>query len=96
MLESQFQARLIKELKTVFPDCVVLKNDANYLQGFPDLTVLHGDRWAVLEVKGSASAPLQPNQSYYIRTLARLSFSSIIYPENKRQVLRALTEFFAD
>ena len=38
--ENQFQAKLIRELKTVFPGCVVLKNDASYLQGFPDLLIL--------------------------------------------------------
>ena len=44
--ENQFQAQLIKDLKTTFPDCVVLKNDANYLQGFPDLLILCNNKWA--------------------------------------------------
>ena len=41
MLESKFQAGLIKELKERFPGCMVLKNDPNYIQGIPDLTVLY-------------------------------------------------------
>ena len=51
MKENRFQAKLIEELKLIFPDCIVLKNDSNYIQGFPDLTVLYGELWAVLECK---------------------------------------------
>ena len=51
MLESNFQASLIRELKQLFPGCIVLKNDADYLQGVPDLLVLHGKYWASLECK---------------------------------------------
>jgi len=49
MLESAFQANLIKELETLFVGCVILKNDANYIQGFPDLLILYKNNWAVLE-----------------------------------------------
>ena len=28
MLENKFQANLIKELKRLFPGCIVMKNDA--------------------------------------------------------------------
>ena len=41
MLENKFQANLIKELKARFPDCIVMKNDPTYIQGIPDLLVLH-------------------------------------------------------
>ena len=51
MLESRFQAKLIKELKDRFPECVVLKNDPNYIKGFPDLSVFFQDKWAWLETK---------------------------------------------
>ena len=40
MLESQFQAKLIKELKKLFPGCIVMKSDSGYLQGIPDLLIL--------------------------------------------------------
>ena len=64
--ESGFQARLIGRLKTMFPGCFVLKNDANYIQGFPDLTVLYKNKWALLECKRGSEAHKQPNQQYYI------------------------------
>ena len=46
MLESNFQAQLIKELKKMFPGCIVIKNDSSYIQGIPDLTIL--DRKSVV------------------------------------------------
>lgn len=51
MLENKFQANLIKELKARFPGCIVMKNDPTYIQGIPDLLVLHKDKWASLECK---------------------------------------------
>ena len=46
MLESKFQSDLIKKLKKMFPNCIVMKNDSSYIQGIPDLTVLYKDKWA--------------------------------------------------
>lgn len=94
MLENKFQSDLIKELKEMFPGCVVLKNDPNYIQGFPDLTVLYFDKWAVLECKKSENEPYQPNQSYYVDKLDNMSFSRFIYPENKEEVLYELRQAF--
>ena len=44
MLENKFQANLIKELKRLFPGCIVMKNDASYIQGIPDLLILYNDK----------------------------------------------------
>jgi hypothetical protein len=93
-LESKFQAELIKELKVLFPDCIVLKNDPNYIQGMPDLTILWNDKWATLEAKKSATASHQPNQDYYVHRMNSMSFSSFIYPENKEEVLYELQQSF--
>ncbi len=41
--ENKFQADLIKELKQLFPGCIILKNDANYIQGIPDLTIFYNE-----------------------------------------------------
>ena len=90
MLESEYQALLIEKLKELFPDCLVLKNDPNYIQGIPDLTVLYKDRWALLEVKASAKSKERPNQRYYVQKYAQMTFCSFIYPENEKEVLDAL------
>ena len=48
MLESRYQGLLIKRLRAMFPGCVILKNDTDYIQGFPDLTILWRRYWGVL------------------------------------------------
>lgn len=94
MKESAFQSKLIKKLKERFPGCIVLKNDAGYLQGFPDLTVFYKDRWAALECKQSKGARHQPNQEYYVNYLNGMSFARFIFPENEEEVLRDLERTF--
>ena len=94
MLENKFQANLIKELKAMFPGCIVMKNDASYIQGIPDLLVLYNNKWASLEVKKSASASKRPNQQYYVDKMNEMSFSAFIFPENKEEVLDELRKSF--
>lgn len=92
--ESSFQADLIRELKERFPGCVVLKNDANYIQGIPDLSVLYKDKWAMLECKKSEKEKKQPNQDYYVNKLNGMSYASFVFPENKEEVLNELEQSF--
>lgn len=87
MSESKFQTQLIKEIKRMLPGSFVLKNDASYLQGVPDLLILYKNRWAMLEVKVSEDARVAPNQTYYVNTFGALSFARFISPENKEEVL---------
>lgn len=94
MKESKFQSGLIKELKEMFPGCLVLKNDPNYIQGFPDLTVLYEDKWALLECKKSEDEPHQPNQDHYVEQGNGMSFARFIFPENKTEVLDELQQAF--
>jgi hypothetical protein len=90
MLESVYQSQLIKKLRVLYPGCVIVKNDPEYIQGIPDLTMLFGAFWASLEVKGSRGAPERPNQRYYVEQLNAMSFAAFIYPENEEEVLDAL------
>jgi hypothetical protein len=94
MLESQYQAKLINKIKKTWPGCIVLKNDSSYLQGIQDLLILYKDKWALLEVKASATAEKQPNQDYYVELANTMSFSAFIYPENELEVLYALQQTF--
>lgn len=94
MKERYYQGRLINKLENLFPGCVVLKNDANYIQGIPDLIILYNDRWACLEVKNDSTSQVQPNQDYYIERLNEMSFAAYIYPENEAEVLDALQRSF--
>ena len=92
--ENKFQSQLIAEIKELLPGCKVLKNDPNYIQGIPDLTVLYKDRWAALECKRSSDAPHQPNQDYYVDEMNEMSFAAFVYPENKEEILHELQKAF--
>lgn len=93
-LESKFQSEIIRELKELFPGCIVLKNDSSYIQGVPDLSILYKDKWAALEIKKSKDAKKQPNQEYYVGKMNEMSFSRFIFPENKEEVLNELQQTF--
>ena len=92
--ESKFQADLIRDLKIMLPGCLVLKNDPNYIQGIPDLLVLYGPQWAALECKRSEKETKRPNQDYYVGVLDKMSYSSFIYPENRKVVLHEIQQTF--
>lgn len=96
MKENRFQAELIKEIKNRFPECTVLKNDAGYIQGIPDLLVLNGKHWAALECKKDAKAKHRPNQDYYIEKLNQQSYAKFVDPTNKEEVLNELQQAFRD
>lgn len=91
MLESQYQAELLRKLKSLYPGCLIPKSDPDWQQGFPDLILLlDGGFWALLEVKRSERALPRPNQPYFIDRGADMCFGAFIYPENEEEVLRAL------
>ena len=90
MLEKDFQRELVKELKERFPGALIYKNESK--QGLPDLTILYGQRWALLECKQEKDSTHRPLQDYYIDRANEMSFASFIYPENKGDVLNALEQ----
>lgn len=94
MKESKFQRDLKKELKQMFPGCIVTKMDSGDIQGIPDLLILYKNKWATLENKRSANASKRPNQEYYVNKMNEMSFSRFIYPENKEEVLNDLRKTF--
>ena len=94
MKESKFQSDLKKELKSMFPGCIITKLDSGDIQGIPDLLVLYEDKLATLENKRNADAPHRPNQDYYVDKMNNMSFSRFIYPENKEEVLNELYKTF--
>lgn len=94
--ESDFQKNLKKELKSLFPGCIVTKLDSGLIQGIPDLLILYKDKWATLENKRYSKASRQPNQDYYVDKMNKMSFSRFICPENKDEVLDELKKKFRE
>ena len=92
MVESKFQRELIQDLETMLPGVLIFKNESK--QGLPDLTVLYGEHWALLECKKSRDSHHQPNQDYYVQRADEMSFSRFVFPENKQEVLDDLQRAF--
>lgn len=90
MLESVYQAGLIKRIEQRFPGSWVIKNDAVAYPGIPDLTVFWGPFWAMLEVKAAEDADVRPNQPWFVDKAMGMSFGAFIFPENEREILDAL------
>ena len=89
-----FEQHVKETITNMFPGCIILKNDPQYLQGIPDLSIFYGDRWAMLEVKRSEDESHRPNQDYYVDYLSRMGFAAFIFPENEDIVLQELTKYF--
>ena len=92
MLENRFKTKLIKEIKELFPGCIVMHMDANEYQGIPDLLILYKNKWAALEGKKNAEARHRPNQDYYVNLMNDMSYAAFIYPENKEEILHELQQ----
>lgn len=87
MTEREYQRALCKRIKQRLPDAIILKNDSSYMQGIPDLLILHKERWAALEVKVDENAEHQANQDHYIDKMDNWSYAAFIYPQNEKEIL---------
>lgn len=88
--EGRFKSEFIKDLRDMFPDCLIHFMDSQQLQGVPDILFIWHQYYAFFECKESERAARQPNQEYYIQWFSDWSFAAFVYPENKEEVLHAL------
>ncbi len=88
--EIVFERRLVDKLLDRYPGSYVLKNNPNYIQGFPDRIFLYKDFWAAFETKMHRDSSVQPNQAYYIDQLSRLSLAMFVHPQNEKEFLREI------
>lgn len=93
-LENSYKTGLKGRIRQRFPGCVILHNDANYMQGVPDLLVLFGKAWAMLEVKKSSRSARQANQAHWVDVFGKMSFAAFIEPSNEGEVLDAMESAF--
>lgn len=84
--ESDFQARVIKDLKAM--GLAVVKNQAGpgVPIGFPDITAFGEGIYFCLECKASARAKKQPRQDYWVKKLNEWSYAAFIYPTNWEKI----------
>lgn len=87
MLEKDFQAKVIRELKAM--GLAVIKNQANpgVPNGFPDILALGEGIYFALECKTSARAKKQPRQDYWVKKLNEWSYAAFIYPANHDKIM---------
>lgn len=94
-LERDFQKELKKKLKKRFPGIIVTKNDEQDISGFPDLTLLYKDKYAVLELKRESTSVYQANQKHYLKKIREMgAYSASIHPENEEEILDELQQAF--
>lgn len=92
MRESEYQRQLIKLIRRRHPECFVIANDPSDIQGIPDILILFGNTWAMLEVKMENDSVRQPNQEYYVQMFNAMSFAAFINPSNEEEVLNDLQQ----
>lgn len=94
-LENEYKRGLKKRIENHFPGCLVLKNDEQLRQGIPDMIILFGSRYAIVEVKRSLDAPWRPNQEYYLEFVSMMGgVAFFICPENEEEVLDEIQRAF--
>ena len=94
-LESEFQAKVVKEIRKRLPGAIVIKNDSGYLQGYPDWSVHYHGMFALLEIKRHYNSHKQPNQDYYINQAnAEGGFGRFVHQENKDVILDEMERSF--
>lgn len=92
--ERAYQRGLTQRLRVRFPGCKVFRNDPTQEQGIPDLLVLYGGCWAMLEVKKKTDSRKQANQDYRVDEYNKMSFAAFINADNEEEVLDALQQTF--
>lgn len=81
MTEKKLQSEIIRFLQS--RGAYVLKNDATYRQGVPDLSFWHPDLSGMIEVKAYENSPYQPLQHRTIQKLDAMGiFVCVIYRDN--------------
>ena len=95
-VEREYQPHVIKRLQEEFPGGIVMKNDAGYRQGYPDLIFTYG-KTIHLETKRDEKATFRPNQHYYINLInTQGGFARSIRPENEEEIFREIHKYLSD
>lgn len=96
MKESDFQAKVIRWLRS--QKCVVMKYQQNATThaGLVDLFFVKDGFWGAAELKKSKTAKFRPGQKEMIKKLDAMSWCKAIYPENFNEVKKELEDLLRD
>lgn len=88
--ESDFQAKVIKWLRS--KGCIVYKMQQNATTRIatPDVLFLKEGFWGAIECKASARAKFQPGQKEMVEKLDGWSYAKVAWPENWPEIKKEL------
>lgn len=80
--EADFQAKIVRWLKS--KKCIVLKYQQNATThaGIPDIIFLKDGFWGAIEVKKSSKARVRPGQKENVEKMNEMSWAKFVFPEN--------------
>lgn len=89
--ESDFQAKVIKWLRS--KGCIVYKMQQNATTRIatPDVLFLKEGFWGAIECKASARAKFQPGQKEMVAKLDDWSYAKVAYPANWDEIKEELS-----
>lgn len=92
VLEKDFQAKFISELRKLGYKCFKQQMNATTRVGTPDLFIFKEGFWGWIEFKKSKGAKKRPGQQENVDWANENSWGSFCYPENRDEVLEELKE----
>lgn len=85
-LEKDFQSKFLAKLRKLGCKCYKQQMNATTRAGTPDVIVLLGPVWIMLEFKKAKNSPKRPGQQKNIDWANEVSFGWFVYPENADEV----------
>ena len=93
--ENKYRQDLVKKIKEIFPDIIIIHGNPNEIQGIPDLILFYKNKYAMIETKKLKKSKKQQNQDYYIDFIKDWgSFASFVQRDNEEVVLNELRRYF--
>ena len=96
MREADFQAKVIKWLKS--KGCIVIKMQQNATthSGIADLAWFYKTKYGFLEVKKDEKSRFRPLQKRFLDRVSKWSCSAVVYPENFDMIKEKIIEVIHD
>lgn len=92
MLEKNFQAKVVKYLRS--KGCIVLKyqQNATTRASIPDIFWCYKKAYGFLEVKRDSKASFRPGQKECLERLSEWTYAKVVFPENWGIVKKEIKE----
>ena len=90
--ESDFQAKVLKWLRS--KGCIAFKMQQNATTRIatPDILFIKEGFWGAIECKASAKAKFQPGQKEMVAKLDGWSYAKVAYPGNWKEIQTELSD----